>query len=175
MNIPRALILILSAATLVGCQLDAPSFSPTARNAGFKDSYSVARAALEGGKLAKAERSYKNLILQAGPLDGRVRLEYAHVLLRAGKFEEASGQARVAATLLEGPGHSAATAVQATADQEWARVALSSGHSGGEVRQRLISARDGFDTVLKAHPQLDPLGSLALRRKTIDAEMRALQ
>lgn len=174
MKLPRILILVLGSVSLVGCQLDAPSFTPSARNAGFKDSYGVARSALEGGKIAKAERSYKDLILQSGPLEGRIRLEYAHVLLRAGKFADASGEARVAVSLLEAEGKSAALAVQATADQELARLALASGQGGGDVRQRLISARDGFDTVLKEHPQLDPLGALALRRKTVEAELEAL-
>jgi len=171
----RTLTLLLGAVALVGCQLDAPSFSPSARNSGFKDNYSVARTALEKGQFEKAERSYKDLMLKSGPLEPRVRLEYAHVLLRSGKFEAASGEARVAASMLKGRGRSAALAVQATADQELARIAINAGATNAGAVQRLVAARDGFDEVLKKHPDLDPLGSLALRRKTLDVELSALR
>ena len=171
---PRILTLLLGAVALVACQLDSPGVTPSARNAGFKDNYTVARTALEKGQLGKAERSYKNLMLKSGPLEPRIRLEYAHVLLRAGKFEAASGEARVAASMLEGRGRSAALAVQATADQEIVRQAINAGSAGAGEQQRLIAAKDAFDEVLKAHPDLDPLGSLALRRKTIDVELASL-
>lgn len=174
MTLPRILLLALGAVAMVGCQLDAPGGLTTARNAGFKDNYTVARNALEKGQFARAERSYRDLILKAGPLAPRVRLEYAHALLRAGKFEEASGEARVAASMLDGAGKAAALAVQATADQELVRAAIGAGTVDAGAIQRLIAARDGFDHVLKNHPELDPLGSLALRRKTIDVELAAV-
>jgi hypothetical protein len=165
---------VLGALAMVGCQLDGPGVTPSARNAGFKDNYTVARTALEKGQFAKAQRSYKDLLLQAGPLEPRIRLEYAHVLLRAGKFAEASGEARVAASMLDGAGRAAAIAVQATADQELVRKALNAGTADAASLQRLVAARDGFDEVLKTHPELDPLGGLALRRKTIEVELAQL-
>ena len=171
---PRYFILCLGALTMVGCQLDGPMSSPTARNAGFKDNYTVARTALEKGRFAKAERSYRDLLLQAGPLEPRVRLEYAHVLLRAGKFAEASGEARVVAAMLDGKGKAAALAVQATADQELVRAAIAEGRIDVDARQRLTAAKEGFDFVLDEHPELDPIGALALRRQTLDSEMSAI-
>lgn len=167
-----AVSLLISTALLMGCQVDSPL--PTASKAGFKANYLVARTALERGQFGKAERSYANLMKQAGPLQARIRLEYAHALLRGGKFEKASGEARQVASELTGRGRSAALAVQATADQELARRSINKGIADSAAIQRLIAARDGFDELLKNHPDMDPLGALALRRKAIDVELSTI-
>ena len=167
-----AVTLLSGSALLMGCQVDSPL--QVAGKAGFKANYLVARTALEKGQFGKAERGYANLLKQAGPLEARIRLEYAHALLRGGKWEEASGEARLVASLLTGRGRSAALSVQATADQEFARRAINKGIVDSNAIQRLISARDGFDEVLKNHPDMDPLGALALRRKAIDVELSTI-
>ncbi len=167
-----AVSLLSCSAFLMGCQVDSPL--QTSSRAGFKANYFVARNALEGGQFAKAERGYANLLKKVGPLEPRLRLEYAHALLRGGKWEKASGEARHVASLLEGRGRSAALAVQATADQEFARRAINNGIADGEAIQRLIAARESFDEVLKNHPDMDPLGALALRRKAIDVELSTI-
>lgn len=176
MTSTRIFIPALCTLILAGCQVDGPGFSPTARNAGFKDNYTVARNALEKGRFAKAERSYQNLLSNAGPLEPRIRLEYAHTLLRSGKFAEAAGEAQRAVAVLDGMGKAAALAVQATAEQELVRAAILEGTvEPGNAEARLLAARSSFDQVLESHPELDPIGALAERRRLIDAEISALK
>ena len=142
--------------------------------AGFKENYLIARVALERGQLNKAERGYVKLLKKAGPLAPRIRLEYAHTLLRSGKFTKASEEARLVSSQLSGRGRSAALAVQATADQEIARKAINKGIADADAIQRLVAARSSFDEILATHPDMDPLGSFALRRKTIDVELSTI-
>ena len=178
MRLPSKIkLLSVSLALLVtaSCQTGVPALNAAASRAGFKANYLVARTALEGGQYAKASRGYANLLKKAGPLEARLRLEYAHSLLREGKLESASNEARVAVSQLTGTGRSAALAVQATADQEIARQAIDSGTATADAVQRLVSARDAFDEMLKNDPQLDPLGSMKLRRRTIDVELSTIQ
>jgi len=167
-------MLTLFALLLAACQVDGPSLGASASRAGFKANYFVARVALEKGQFTRAERGYASLLKRAGPLEPRIRLEYAHALLRAEKFERASDEARVVAAQLEGRGRSAALAVQATADQEIARIAIHRGVADSDAIQRLVAAKAGFDELLKNHPDLDPLGAMALRRKTIDVELSTI-
>jgi len=168
----RAVALICVAFATASCQVE----TPTAVNrAGFKSNYLVARAALEKGQYLKAERGYASLLKKAGPLEPRIRLEYAHALLRSGKFEKASSEARVVASQLDGRGRSAALAVQATADQEIARNAINRGIADADAVQRLVSAKGAFDELLSKHPDMDPLGALALRRRTIDVELSTIR
>lgn len=142
---------------------------------GFKANYLVARAALEQGQYAKASRQYISLLPKAGPLEARIRLEYAHSLLRENKFEKASDEARVVASELKGRGRAAALAVQATADQEIGRASINRGEVTAEAIQRLVSARDAFDEVLKSYPDLDPLGGLKARRASLTVELSTIR
>ncbi|KMW56429.1 hypothetical protein AIOL_001383 [Candidatus Rhodobacter oscarellae] len=167
--------LLLASMLLVGCNTNGASFAPSASKAGFRDNYVVARTALERGQYGKAERGYANLLKKAGPLEPRLRLEYAHALLRGGKYEKASAEARVVASVLDGRGRSAALAVQATADQEIARRAINKGVADADAIERLVAARAGFDELLQKHPDLDPLGAMALRRRTIDVELSTIR
>ncbi|MDJ0626855.1 MAG: hypothetical protein QNJ44_01235 [Rhodobacter sp.] len=147
----------------------------SASRAGFKKNYLVARTALEGGQYAKAARHYAGLLNRAGPLQSRLRLEYAHALLRDGKFDKAAREARRVVGELTGSGRSAALMVQGTADHESARAAISRGRSGLNQINQLKAARAALDEMLKNHPELDPLGAMAVRRKTIDLELGAIQ
>ena len=164
---------VVIALALASCQTVTPK--PSANRASFKANYMVARTALEGGQFSKAARGYANLLKSSGPLQPRIRLEYAHALLRAGKYDKASEEARIASTQMEGRGRSAALAVQATADQEIARAAINRGNASADAIQRLVAARAAFDELLKKHPDMDPLGALALRRKTIDVELSTIR
>jgi len=178
MNPPTRLRVIAFTAVVLAtasCQNSTSPLNGFASRAGFKANYLVARAALEGGQYAKASRSYASLLKRAGPLEPRIRLEYAHALLREGKYEDASSEARVVVSQLTGRGRSAALAVQATADQEIARQAINDSRVDADAVQRLVAARDAFDELLKNHPELDPLGAMKLRRRTIDVEMATLQ
>ena len=171
----KAPLLGLAILATASCQVDGPSLTASASRAGFKANYLVARTALENGQYRKAERSYASLLKKAGPLQPRLRLEYAHALLRAGKFSKASEEARIVASQLKGRGRSAALAVQATADQEIARAAINRGVSSADAIQRLVAARSAFDELLANHPDMDPLGAMALRRKTIEVELTTIR
>jgi len=163
---------VLGAALLLpaACQ----EFEPTSRGDGFKGKYQVARLALEEGRYARAIRSYQSLLKQAGPFAPRVRLEYAHSLLRNNRFEDAAREARVVAQTQSGDARLAALAVQGTADHEIARAAMAAGQRDNAVRSRLQSARSAFDLVLKKRKVFDPLGSMAERRRVIDSELAQL-
>ena len=163
--------LMLGGAMLVlaACQ----DFEPSSRT-GFKAKYQVARLALEEGRYARAIRSYESLLKQAGPFAPRVRLEYAHSLLRDNRFIDAAREARVIAQTQSGDARLAALAVQGTADHEIARAAMAQGQRDNAVRARLQSARSAFAQVLKKAKVFDPIGSLAERQRVISKELKSL-
>lgn len=144
-----------------------------AGNGGFHAKYAVARNALEGGDYARASRSYQRLITQAGPLAPRLQLEYAHAELRAGNYGEA---ARIAGTLAQGQSgaaRGAALAVQGTAQHELGLALLAKGEIAPGKAQ-LTQASAALAEVLKARDDLDPLGSMAGRRASIEARLQKL-
>jgi len=157
--------LALAIALLAGCGATLGGSNPDAVTRGaFKADYLSARGSLERGRFEQATRGYEALLDRGGPATPRIRLEYAHALLRADRFEAASRTAQKAASEHEGLARASALSVQATADHEIARAALSRGQADAETQARLVSARDAFDAILKEHPELDPMGGLAARR-----------
>lgn len=142
-------------------------------NASFKKQYFVAREALETGDYDRASRSYARLLGTAGPFEPRVRLEYAHSLLRAGDFDDAAVQARQLSRTQNGTARSAALAVQATAEHEMALAALDAGNTP-QAKTLLAQAAAGIAEVLKQDPSLDPLGALKERQAMIRTQLRAL-
>lgn len=172
--IPRAVALLSLCVAVSACQDGGAGSGAEASRKGFKSNYNVARSALEKGQFAKASRHYADLLPRSGPFKPRVRLEYAHALLREGKFDLAAAEARKVASQLDGAARSAALAVQGTADQEWARARLTRGQTGTDVATRLRAARTAFDEVLQKNPELDPLGALEVRRKSVELELASL-
>ena len=170
----RIAVLALVVLSLASCQPGSGTGVSSSR-AGFKKNYLVARTALEGGQYAKASRQYAQLLRTSGPLEPRLRLEYAHALLRDGKYGAAGTEARKVAAELQGAGRSAALAVQGTADHEQARDGIERGRSGAREIDLLNAARAAFDEMLKNNPELDPLGAMAVRRNTIDLELSSIQ
>ncbi|MDU8925822.1 hypothetical protein RXV86_00330 [Alisedimentitalea sp. MJ-SS2] len=153
---------------LVGCEEGAPFGQQT-----FRAQYAVARQSLENGQYEKAGRSYQRLLEQAGPLAPRIRLEYAHTLLRQGDFPQAAAQAGSLVQGSTGAARAAALAVQATAEHEMALQFLAQGDRV-KGKQYLIRADKGMAEVLKKHPEMDPIGSLAARRASIKVRKAAL-
>lgn len=149
------------------------SASGTGSGAGFRARYMTARMALEGGEYDKAARAYKALVARSGPFAPRIRLEYAHSLLRAGKFTLAAKEARDLATSQNGKLRSAALLVEGTAQHEVALAAMAKGHVDKRVIVPLRLAKLALDEALDAHSDLDPLGAMADRRKTITAQLAA--
>lgn len=140
---------------------------------GFQSQYAVARNALEVGDYARAKRGYQKLLSQAGPLAPRLQLEYAHAELRSGNYAEAASIAGDLAARQQGDARGAALAVQGTAQHEQGLVLLSQGQVEPGKAQ-LKAAQAALGEVVKSHADLDPLGSMAGRRASIAARLKAL-
>lgn len=139
----------------------------------FRKSYFSARGALEDGRYPQANRQYKQLMTSAGPFLPRIQLEYAHSLLREGDYDSAARVAEQMAQSQSGAASASALAVAATARHELGLAALAQGQTEAG-RAHLEKARATMSTVLADHPDLDPLGSLAGRRASIEVRLRAL-
>jgi len=142
--------------------------------AGFKSNYMVARTALERGEHTKAARHYKAMLREAGPLEPRIRLEYAHALLREGKYTKAAAEARIVADELTGAGRAAALAVLGTAEHEAARAAISKGRTGSRQIDMLRTAQAALTEMLALNPELDPTGGMQARLTEIARELQAI-
>lgn len=170
---------ILSAALILmslamGCSGLTSSAPGTVSRGQWKASYLSARAALEAGRSAEAAEAYARIVEKSGPVGPRVRLEYAHALLRANDFAAAAEQARRSAARQDGLGRSAALAVEAVADHEQVRSQLTAGRADRELAARLTAAAATLDEVLAAGGDLDPEGRLAARRAEIATEAAVL-
>lgn len=139
----------------------------------FRSQYILARDALEAGNYDVAARNYAALADQAGPLEPRIRLEFAHTQLRAGEYASAAQQVRTLTTSQTGPARSAALSVQATAEHEMGLAALAKGNVT-KGRKLLQSADKAMAEVLKKHSYMDPIGALAARRASIKVRLSAL-
>lgn len=139
----------------------------------FRGDYAVARNALEAGNYEKANRSYAKLVQQAGPVEPRIRLEYAHSQLRAGNYAAAAEQARYVASQQKGIDRGAALAVLGTAEHEMALQAMTNGQTPG-AKRLFKSAQASMAVVLKSYPTLDPLGGLAQRQSDIKRSLKRL-
>lgn len=145
---------------LAGCE------SGGAGDVGMKRQYDVTRKALESGRYDKALKGYQKLLQEPGRYEGRLRLEYAHALLRANRYQEAANEARALAGITSGPARSAALAVQATAEHE-----LGMQTSGPASAAYLKSAQGAFAEVLAAHPEVDTIGTLRMRKTQLDGQV----
>jgi hypothetical protein len=140
----------------------------------FEFDYSNARSALEKNDYGAAIRRYEALVDRSGVLEPRIRLELAHALLRADRYDDAARQASAVATSAEGDARAAALAVQGTAQHRMAQVDLTEGRAGPQTATHLRGAIAAFDEVLAQAPDMDPLGALAERRKMAQAALRQL-
>lgn len=138
----------------------------------FQRKYSSARNALEQGNYDLSARNYAALIPSAGPLEPRVRLEYAHALLRAERNDEAAAVALALAQRQTGTNRAAALAVAGTALHESASGDLRAGHTS-EAREKLRRADAALAEMLRLDPSLDPLGAMKSRRNEIAGSLRS--
>lgn len=140
----------------------------------FQRQYAIARDALERGRYTQASQAYARLIPSAGPLAPRLKLEYAHTQLRAGHYDKASQLARALADSQDkGALRSAALAVHGTAEHELGTAALIAGDRTAG-KQHLQAAGTSLDEMLKANPDMDPLGAMAGRKVSIDMRLKSL-
>ncbi|APE42077.1 hypothetical protein BOO69_00630 [Sulfitobacter alexandrii] len=164
------------AGTIVLCALMISSCAETGSlgQKSFETEYSTARDALEGGDFAKANRVYKRLVPDAGALQPRIRLELSHGYLRAGDFDAAAREAGSLAQTQQGDGRAAALSVQATAVHELGLKALASGDAV-TGKSYLEQAEAALTEVLATNPDLDPLGSMAGRRASIQSRLSGMK
>ena len=162
---------VLAAAALVSLAACEPGV--LSKSAQFQRNYSAARTALEQGNYEIAVNRYRALLPTAGPMRPRVRLEYSHALLRNGQNAEAAKVAHALAEESRDTERAAALAVEGTALHEEALALMKSGHED-EARAPLKRAAVALDEMLKLDPSLDPLGSMASRRREIGAELAKL-
>lgn len=141
---------------------------------GFRSDYMVARQALETGNYDLAIRRYQSLMRGAGPLEPRLRLEYAHSLLRANRFDDAAREAGALVDLRAGAVSGAAMAVRGTARHEAARARLGSGQRDAPTIALLYQAVDDLETFVRQHPELDADAMMAARAREAASELRAL-
>lgn len=146
-----------------------------AGEAGFRAEYQAARGALEAGDHALAAARYSALVAAGGPLAPRLRLEYAHALLRADDPAGAAREARLLAAGQSGAARAAALAVLGAAEHERARMAMVEGNSGPETEAALLAARAALDEALGSDTGVDPLGGLAARRAAIGEDLARLR
>jgi len=145
----------------------------TSGGAGFRTQYDSARDALEAGNFTKANRLYARMVQQPGPLQPRIRLEYAHSLLRSGEYAEASTQARTLADSQTGEARSAALSVYGTAQHELGLAAIDRGDAAA-ARTHLTTAHAAMKEVISKNPKMDPLGALAGRVAAIEVQLTSL-
>ncbi len=139
----------------------------------FQRQYAIARDALEEGRYERASKAYAQLIPKAGPLAPRMQLEYAHAQLRAGHYDKASQVARTLSQSEDDSLKSASLAVYGTAEHELGEAALQRGDlTAGQ--QHLTAAQAALGKMLKAHPEMDPLGAMAGRKAAVDARLERL-
>lgn len=158
----KLLVVATVTVALAGCEAGTIS-----KGADFQRKYSGARKALEDGNYDLAARNYAALIPSAGPLGPRLRLEYAHALLRGGRNDEAAEVAGALASEQTGSNRAAALAVAGTALHESALAEMQAGRSGAEVTDRLRRADAALAEMLSLDPALDPLGAMQSRRAEI--------
>ncbi len=158
---------------VVACGGDGNFGGSFSENGGFRSRYESARSALEAGNYDKANRIYGTLVEDAGPFEPRIRLEYAHSLLRGGDYAEASKQAQFLAQGMDGEERAAALSVYGTAEHELGLDAIQVGDPVS-ARAHFSAAQSALDSVLTAYPKLDPVGALATRRKDVGLRLGAL-
>lgn len=138
---------------------------------GRDNDYLVARQALETGNYTLAIARYERLLSQAGDSAGRLRLEYAHSLLRAGDFDKAIAVSTGLIDRHDGSLRASARAVRGTARHQIARQRIAQGQTGAETRRLLQAAQADLATFLETHPGLDAAGAMATRARLVAADL----
>tara|TARA_R110002072_G_scaffold298849_1_gene473347 strand:+ start:3096 stop:3623 length:528 start_codon:yes stop_codon:yes gene_type:complete len=147
----------------------------TLAGGGSQSDYLVARQALETGNYDLAIRRYARLMDGMSAMTAqRLQLEYAHALLRGGRYQDAADAADpligVNGTAISG----SALAVRGTARHEAARSRIASGQGGAVTRGLLQGARDDLAAFVERHANLDASGSMRARMQLIGADLQSL-
>jgi len=163
----RALGILAMAWVLASCEP-----AGTLMGGGRQNDYLVARQALETGNYTLAIERYQQLLTESGDSAGRLRLEYAHSLLRGGDFDRAISVSTTLIDRHDGSLGASARAVRGTARHQLARQRLAAGQTGAETRRLLQAAQADLATFLDTHPGLDAAGAMAKRAQIISADLQ---
>lgn len=159
-GLPAAFLLLLACENTAG-----------QASGGFQREYLVARQALETGNYDLAIRRYGAMLPSAGPLTPRLRLEYAHSLLRGNRFDDAAREADALVDSHSGDARGSALAVRATARHEAARALIATGQNDERVRALLRQARADFELFLAQHENLDNVGAMRSRAALVASDL----
>lgn len=164
-----ASVLAAAALLLVGCE-----GTGGLSTGGFRNDYLVARQALETGNYAVAIGGYARLVELGGPLEPRLRLDYAHSLLRGGRFAEAEAEATQLLASATEAIRGSALAVRGTARHEQARAALEGGAAGPEAVAQLSGAVADLAAFVQGFASLDAAGMMAARLAMARSDLQGL-
>ncbi len=141
-------------------------------SSGRANDYLVARQALETGNYSLAIQRYERMLSFTGEAAGRIRLEYAHSLLRAGRFDDAIEVSDELVAAHSGSLRASALAIRGTARHQRAREFMAQGQRAPEARALLQAARADLGQFLNSHPALDAAGAMAARAQLIEVDLR---
>lgn len=141
-------------------------------SSGRTNDYLVARQALETGNYSLAIQRYERMLSFTGEAAGRIQLEYAHSLLRAGRFDDVIEVSDGLAAAHGGALRASALAIRGTARHQRARAMMAQGQRGAAPRALLQGARADLAEFLNSHPKLDAAGSMAARAQLVDVDLR---
>lgn len=156
------------------CALAACEAAGTLAGGGSQSDYLVARQALETGSYDVAIRRYARIIDSVdASTSARLRLEYAHALLRGNRFDEAVDVADALVQSQDGSIRASALAVRGTARHEAARERLASGQRDGATRALLLSAQADIAAFIASGQGHDSTGSMEARAQLILSDLGA--
>lgn len=142
---------------------------------GAESEYLVARQALETGNYDTAIRTYGRLLQRVdASTAARLQLEYAHALLRGGRYDEAVAASDMLITRQTGAIRLSALAVRGTARHEAARQRLDAGQRDAMTRGLLSDAQADLRATQEGPEPLDSTGSMRARLDLIAADMARL-
>ena len=172
----RQTLAACSLATFVGVLAAGCATQPVSEE--FRSAYGNARDALEAGDYESALGLYAALLPIAGSerLEITVRLDYAHALLRAGRFDRALVEARGIEAL--GPDTETSGRVDvvvAVAEHEIAERVVGRDVHYETKRASVQAAFRSLDHALRNDPRLDPEGVLIIRMRKVREMLAALE
>lgn len=147
----------------------------TLTGGGAESDYLVARQALETGNYDIAIRTYGRILQRVdASTAARLQLEYAHALLRGGRYDEAVAACDMLVTRQTGAIRLSALAVRGTARHEAARQRLDAGQRDAATRGLLDDAEHDLQATQQGPAPLDSTGSMRARLELIAADRARL-
>lgn len=160
-------VALLSLLALAACEA-----AGTLPGGGSQSDYLVARQALETGSYDVAIRRYARLIdgMDASSA-ARLQLEYAHALLRGGRYDDAVDVSDALVNAHSGSIRVSALGVRGTARHEAARDRLAQGQRDAVTRALLVAAQADIAAFIASGEGHDTTGAMQSRAALIAADI----